>query len=123
MPLAPFRLIIAGSRDFEDYDLLVKVMKAVRLKTADRYYLEVVTGMARGADKLGLRYAQEHSLPWHEFPANWANGRGSGYVRNLEMAKFSDGLLAFWDGVSPGTRHMISCMKQLHKPVHVVQYL
>jgi hypothetical protein len=38
------------------------------------------------------------------------------------MAQAGDLLLAFWDGRSVGTRHMISCMQQLGKLVVVVRF-
>ena len=37
------------------------------------------------------------------------------------MAQEGDVLVAFWDGQSPGTRHMIACMEQLSKPVVVIR--
>jgi hypothetical protein len=42
--------------------------------------------------------------------------------RNFQMAQAGDMLLAFWDGRSASTRHMISCMQQLGKPVVVVRF-
>jgi hypothetical protein len=38
------------------------------------------------------------------------------------MAVYGDELLAFWDGRSPGTKHMIDTMTGLEKPVHVVKF-
>ena len=59
-------------------------------------------------------------------PAQWQkNGKtdkGAGFKRNAEMAQFADGLLAFHNGVSKGTANMISVMRKLGKPVHVVLY-
>jgi len=37
------------------------------------------------------------------------------------MAQAGDMLVAFWDGQSPGTQHMIGCMQQLGKPVVVIR--
>lgn len=42
------------------------------------------------------------------YPADWKKyGSSAGYIRNDEMAKYADCLIAFWDGKSKGTKHMI----------------
>lgn len=38
------------------------------------------------------------------------------------MAEFSDVLIAFWDGKSKGTKHMIDIAKQMKLDVRVVMY-
>ena len=69
----------------------------------------IVSGHARGADSLGERFANELGLPFELHPAKWRLlGKAAGMVRNAEMAKCSDALIAFWDGESRGTRHMIN---------------
>jgi hypothetical protein len=37
------------------------------------------------------------------------------------MAQAGDMLIAFWDGRSAGTAHMVQCMQQLGKPVVVIR--
>ena len=70
--------------------------------------LEIVSGTARGVDQLGERYALERGLKLKKFPANWDKyGRKAGYLRNKEMAEYARILIAFWDGKSKGTKHMI----------------
>ena len=118
-----FKLIVAGGRDFDDYPTLVRVLNAL----ADREYadkgISIVSGMARGADALGTKFAKEHEVMLYEFPANWNKyGKSAGYRRNEEMGNFADGLLAFWDKSSKGTEHMIKYMKSLGKPVHIIYY-
>ena len=112
-------IIVAGSRGFDNYDLLKEKLD---------YYFEsctptIVCGEACGADSLGKRYAEEHGYNVLSFPADWSKGRGAGYLRNEEMAKVADALVAFWDGKSPGTKHMIDTMKKLNKQVRVVKYV
>ena len=69
----------------------------------------IVSGHARGADSLGERFANELGFPFELHPAKWRLlGKAAGMVRNAEMAKCSDALIAFWDGESRGTRHMIN---------------
>lgn len=100
------RLIVAGSRDFTDYDLAETV---IREFMKDHEVTEIVGGGARGADALGKRFAETHGIPYKEFPADWNGlGKRAGYVRNVDMAEYSDMLIAFWDYESKGTKHMIN---------------
>jgi len=68
-----------------------------------------ITGMAKsGADALIIRWCEEHDYPWVGFPADWdKHKKAAGYVRNVEMADEGTHLLAFWDTISRGTKHMI----------------
>lgn len=111
--MAP-KVIIAGGRDFDDYDLLLKSLK--------HFNFEVVSGMAKGADALGVKLAKDFGLKLHCFPAKWSMGRQAGYLRNAQMAKFADALIAFWDGSSKGTGHMIKLAQDHGLKVKVVYY-
>lgn len=103
------KIIIAGSRDFNDYETLKKVCDFM-LSRQDE--IEIVSGGARGADKLGESYAKEKGYPIKQFPADWSKGKGAGYIRNEDMARYGDALIAFWDGESKGTEHMINLAKK-----------
>ena len=112
------KLIIAGSRTFTDYQLLCHTLAPERHRLT-----EVIHGGARGADQLGFRWAVRHHVRSRCFAADWERfGKAAGERRNHQMAQAGDMLLAFWDGRSTGTRHMISCMQQLGKPVAVVRF-
>lgn len=105
------RVIIAGSREFNDYDLLCKEME--KLRQSGHIFTEVVSGTARGADRLGERWARQKGLRITRFPAQWEKyGKSAGYRRNAEMAENTDFLVAFWDGVSKGTAHMINIAEE-----------
>ena len=107
-----FRVIIAGSRDFSDYDALKSYADAKLSNISRRDSIEVVSGCARGADTLGERYAEERGYGIKKFPADWNRyGKSAGYLRNVEMAEYADALIAFWDGKSKGTEHMIRIAK------------
>lgn len=112
-------IIIAGGRDFNDYKLLCEKLDFLfqNIKPV------IVCGEAKGADSLGRRYAKEHGLEILSFPAEWNKyGKSAGYRRNEEMGKAADGLVAFWDGKSKGTKHMIDYMHKLGKKVKIVTY-
>jgi hypothetical protein len=96
------KVIIAGSRDCEDYPSL---LAAIRLSMFD--ITEVVSGHARGVDQMGERWAEEHGIPVKLFPAEWGKyGKSAGPKRNLQMAEYSDAAILLWDGMSRGTRSM-----------------
>ena len=112
------KVIIAGSRTFNNYNLLCQNCdRALSFQTE----IEIVSGTANGADKLGEKYAKERGYLIKQFPANWDKyGKSAGYKRNEEMAKYADALIAFWDGKSKGTKHMIDLAKRHELKVMVV---
>jgi hypothetical protein len=113
------KVIIAGSRNFNDYNLLKSSCDNLLTQFNN---IEIVSGTARGADKLGERYAREKGYSIKEFPANWNLGKSAGYIRNDEMAQYSDMLIAFWDGTSKGTKHMIDLANKRSIKVEIVNY-
>lgn len=120
------RVIVAGSRSFDDYQMLEWHLNLLLWPFNDNpeeYSIEIVSGTARGADKLGERYAQLTGYNVTRFPANWnTHGRAAGYIRNEEMAKYADMAVLFWDDVSRGTKHMIDLCKKHDIPCCVIHY-
>lgn len=117
-----FKVIIAGGREFNDYDLLKKSVLHILRGRYKRSQVEIVSGTARGADKLGEDFAYEYCCSIKYFPANWDLGKSAGYIRNSEMADYGDMLIAFWDQKSRGTMHMINLAKEKGLEVHVINY-
>ena len=118
-----FRVVIAGGREFKNYDLLKSKLDQLLGEKFKTHRVEIVSGKARGADALGERYAKENGLQIHAFHANWDLwGKSAGYRRNEAMAKNSDATVAFWDGVSRGTKHMIDLTTKTGNLLRVVRY-
>ena len=119
-----FYVIVAGSRTFEDYDLLCDKLNSMLRNYGNNVF--IVSGGARGADTLAIRYAKEKGFPYKEFPADWKRyGKSAGYIRNSEMHKFiSDkpnrGVLLFWDGESKGTKQNIPLAEKYNNPCRIV---
>ena len=117
------KIIVAGCRNFNDYERIIKCIDDI----IDNHYhnkdIEIVSGRAYGVDRLGERYAVEHNIPIKTFPADWKSyGKSAGHIRNYLMAEYADVLIAFWDGESKGTKHMID-LAELHKlKVRVITY-
>lgn len=113
------RVIIAGSREFDDYEMLKQAMAQQLEEGLD--ITEVVSGTAPGADRLGERWAQENGISLKRFPAQWEKyGRAAGPMRNAEMADYADYLIAFWHPSCVGTTNMIANMDYRKKPYHRV---
>ncbi len=112
------RTIIAGSRTFDDFDLLCSTISGLPWSIS-----EVVSGGAYGADALGEKWAREHHVFLKRFPAQWEKyGKRAGYLRNVEMGEYGEALLAFWDGVSRGTKHMINIARKKGLQVMVIYF-
>lgn len=107
--------IVAGSRD---YTLTEKDKKLLGSFNISR----VVCGGARGADAGGRAWAEAMGVPVDMYPADWdKHGKGAGYIRNVQMADNAKQLVAFWDGKSRGTQHMIKTAKKKGLRVKVVR--
>jgi hypothetical protein len=57
------------------------------------------------------------------FPADWkTHGKAAGPIRNRQMAKNAEALIALWDGNSRGTKNMIETATKLGLKVYVKRY-
>lgn len=112
------KLIIAGGRDFNDYELLQNSILPLLPSIG-----EIVSGTCRGADLLGERFANKHNIPIKQFPANWnLYGKSAGPRRNAQMAAYADICIVFWDGTSRGTKNMIDTAIKYKLPIKVIKY-
>lgn len=116
-----FKVIIAGTRTFKDYDLLVETCDKLLInKHPD---VEIVNGGANGADRLGGKYAIQKGYKMSLCRANWEQfGKSAGYIRNKEMAEYADAAIIFWDGKSKGAKHMIDLAKGEGLKTKVIRY-
>ena len=114
------KLITAGSRDFTDYEKFKEEVSKIIGENTD---VTIVSGMARGADAMGVKYSNDNNLALKKFPADWDRyGKSAGYKRNEEMAAYADTCICFWDGKSKGTGHMIDLAKKYNLNLVVVNY-
>lgn len=120
------KVIVAGGRDFKDYELLKCALDNFQQEYGN--ITEVVSGTAKGVDKLGEQYANENNIPIKRFIPDWEGlGKKAGHVRNRQMgdyAKEHNGMLvAFWDKQSKGTKGMINYATKIGLKSVVVYYI
>ena len=81
-----YRIIIAGGRDFNDYDYLRSCCLPIVDKLVIQYDVIIMSGHAQGADLLGEQFANERGLKLEVYPADWkAHWRSAGFRRNEKM--------------------------------------
>ena len=113
------KVAIIGSRTFNDYELVCKTIKELKLETMTH----MVSGGAKGADSLGERYAKEHNIPCIIYKPDWNTyGKSAGFVRNKDIINACDIVIAFWDGKSKGTEHSIMLAKRNIKQVYIINF-
>jgi hypothetical protein len=81
----------------------------------------VISGTARGVDQAGERWAIDNALGLDQFPADWSQGKGAGFKRNVEMAQEAEQAICFWDGKSRGTWHMLQLIKDKGIPLVLIK--
>lgn len=115
--IAPLAYGIIGSRSFEDYQFFKDTLYWFEFKA-------IISGGASGADSLAERYAIEHDIPFKKFVPNWRPGgvydRSAGFKRNKLIIDASDEIIAFWDGISKGTKHSIDLAAEVGKPCYII---
>lgn len=124
------KVIVAGPRDFNDYDKVAEAISASEFEIT-----EVVSGNAKGVDQLGEMWARQNKKPVKLFPADWNNlkqpgakikvnswnkqyNANAGFFRNKQMAEYADALIAIETG-TPGTGHMIKMAKEAELEVFI----
>lgn len=113
------KTIIAGSRGYPD-SWVIEILDSQYCTPNIIDITEVFCGGARGPDTSGKNWAYSLGVPVRMFPADWENyGRRAGFLRNEQMATHADALIAFWDGESKGTKHMIDLALRHGLETHV----
>ena|SRR5687768_11150780 len=110
------RVLVCGSRHFEDKDLLNRTLKEINIA-------ELIHGCARGADSLAGEYATANDIPQHRYPALWdLHGKRAGPIRNHQMLREGkpDLVVGFLFENSRGTKHMLDIARKAGVPVKVI---
>lgn len=110
---------MCGSRRYDDRNRIAKRLFDLPPPYDD---LIIVHGNARGVDRIAGQEAEKLGFRVEKFPADWDQfGKRAGYVRNLQMAQAGANLcIAFWDGTSKGTKHMMDIAEEHGIPVEII---
>jgi len=112
------RVAVVGGRDFKDEQQLKNVLDELNPRPT-----QIISGGAKGADTLAKKYADSNNIICTVVPARWElYGRAAGPIRNKEIVRLSDMVVAFWDGKSRGTKNTINTAKQYRKTLAVHNY-
>jgi len=120
--MTDLRIAVIGGRKFDDYDSMESVLSSF-IDIHKEKDICIVSGGARGADSLAEKYAGENGIKFELYPADWDRfGKIAGFVRNKEMMKGADRVIAFWNGKSSGTKHAIEVAAKNDIPSYVVGF-
>jgi hypothetical protein len=111
------KIAVVGSRGFNDYDYMISILNNIEDITL------IVSGGAPGADRLAELYADQNSINTLILKADWDKyGKSAGMIRNKDIVDNAEYIIAFWDGVSKGTKNSIDRAKKAGKQVVVFKY-
>ncbi|MBQ4637174.1 MAG: DUF2493 domain-containing protein [Clostridia bacterium] len=112
------RIIISGSREFNDYDLFSHVVDRCLLRIKQQYELVILSGHCRGTDLMAERYAKENGIELEIYPADWSLGKKAGPLRNKKMIELADYAIAF-PGKGNGTKSLIYYAQEKGIPLKI----
>ncbi len=114
------RIIIAGSRHFTDRVLFEQVVDAYLGALDAAYEPIILSGHCSGADLLAEQYAKERQIRLEVFPAEWKRyKKGAGPIRNRQMVKAADAVIAFFSG-GKGTASLLSLAEKRGLELNVI---
>lgn len=113
------KLAIVGTRTFDDYDVFKETLNDY-LKKKKITPTRVISGGADGVDSMAERWAKENDIVTTIHYPDWkTHGKAAGPLRNTLIVKDADGVIAFWDKKSHGTKDSINKAKEKNKLLNV----
>lgn len=121
------RVIVAGSRNFTDRDLLYLMLQEAVGPTYTTYGPRhtIVQGFARGADRMAYDWGKAYGCRVQTFYPDWQqHGKAAGYIRNRAMVESepkADLCLIFYgpNGETAGTKNTEELARNAGIPVRV----
>ncbi len=111
------KIAVVGSRGFNDYDYMTSILNNIEGITL------IVSGGAPGADHLAEMYADQNNINKLILKADWGKyGKSAGMIRNKDIVDNAEYIIAFWDGVSKGTKNSIERARKAGKQLAVFKF-
>lgn len=109
------KVLVCGSRGIDDPAAVSRAIEQSGIRPT-----QIISGGARGVDRLAGEYAAAQGIEFIEYLADWGKyGKRAGFIRNYAMVDAADAVIAVWDGASSGTKHSIELARSSGKPVFV----
>ena len=103
------KLLIAGSRSIENFDLTNYIPPETDL---------IISGGAKGIDEIAENFADQHKISKLIIYTRYdIYGKAAPLKRNEKMVDLADQILIIWDGISHGTKHTVSYAQKKNKNI------
>lgn len=110
---SPVKVAIVGSRELE-------LSQLFWLEPLVPNCEAVVSGGAKGVDQLAWEIAHQRGVTCIELLPDYGRyGRAAPLIRDREIVKEADLVLAVWDGTSRGTRYVMEQCTKTNTPLRV----
>lgn len=112
------KVVVAGSRIITDKQVVFNIINKSKFDITT-----LICGGAIGVDQIAEEWARSKNIPVLVYKPHYAieNPKVAPLLRNTDMARDGDALIAIWKDKSRGTLHMINCMKKENKPIEVTE--
>ncbi len=117
-----FKVVIVGSKGFEDYALLERYVDKKLSRVAQEDTIEIVTSHAKSVVDLAVRYAQERGYQHKHFQPDPGKYKAQAYPQvNQELLSYADSIIIFWAGREGAAEKLI--MKAREAGVRICEYV
>ena len=115
------KIAVIGSRNFCDYSFFAEKLEQIISNLEGE--IEFVSGGCKsGGDALISRWCKENNYKLTEFLPDWeAHKKAAGIIRNRLIVDECTHLIAYWDGVSKGTKSSIDMCNKQNKPLIIIK--
>lgn len=112
------KIAVIGSRSLSDKERLFRELEPYK-KGCDL----LISGGAKGTDTLAEDWARKNNIETLIFKPDVARyARGAYRIRNERIVNEANLVIAFWDGVSPGTKMVLNYCEKIGREVKVVTF-
>ena len=122
MSTVKFRILVTGSREWDDYEVIVFELAGLLLLHPGAVLVH--GACPKGADRMAGMAAEQLAMTQEPHPADWTGyGKSAGFIRNAEMVALgADVCLAFYKqgAGNKGTDHCASLAEKAGIPVRRV---